>query len=362
MESSVVVKVKYGNSVRRFTIVPNNGITNLRGLKDKILHLFNLFSWEEQDFSLKYIDEDYDEISLIEDEDLYEAFRLNLKPLRIFVTAIKPNNREIITKDNLCPTTNNKSVIIDNNNNNHDDEEVLPPLQIHDRDQILHFMNNVSSCDKIDEDVDQCVESCHKVFSSEENPSSSMTSEEMDKILREKAKDLIVEEKVDSVSYNQQSDWTGFVDNATQWQNKNLNSIWMEIENGHHSCEEEENSLVHQLMGKLLYHEVMAKKIDGGDTANYYHYHHVEDDEPDTGNSVEIDDGKFLISDDNIKKDEEAILNKVVEMGFSLNNLTEEILKVNDYNLEHSMEYLCDDFEWDLMLEDLFEIRAERNM
>ena len=65
----------------------------MQGLREKILVHFNFAS--EEDFSLKYIDEDYEKISLVDDEDLYEAFRQHLKPLRIFVTnkTVKPKSR-----------------------------------------------------------------------------------------------------------------------------------------------------------------------------------------------------------------------------------------------------------------------------
>ncbi|XP_078433560.1 ubiquitin-associated (UBA)/TS-N domain-containing protein / octicosapeptide/Phox/Bemp1 (PB1) domain-containing protein isoform X2 [Wolffia australiana] len=91
---SSVVKVKYGNILRRFTV-------NVRGsqmdhdvnkLKAKISALFDL--GPETSYSLTYTDEDGDLVTLVNDEELYDAVvgqRMN--PLRINVQlSSEPSN------------------------------------------------------------------------------------------------------------------------------------------------------------------------------------------------------------------------------------------------------------------------------
>ena len=80
----------------------------------------------------------------------------------------------------------------------------------------------------------------------------------------------------------------------------------------------------------------------------------VEHESPIMSNVAADDFPSSYITED---VNEEVVLNKLVEMGFSKSSLTEEILKFHDYNIEHSIDYLCGNFEWDLMLEDLPEIR-----
>ncbi|KAM7273126.1 hypothetical protein ACFE04_027790 [Oxalis oulophora] len=87
MESStLVIKVKFGDTLRRFTAgVDENKELELDiiGLRAKINGLFNFPS--ESDPSLTYIDEDGDIVTLVDDDDLHDVMRQHLKVLRIDV-------------------------------------------------------------------------------------------------------------------------------------------------------------------------------------------------------------------------------------------------------------------------------------
>ncbi|XP_052181629.1 protein JOKA2-like isoform X2 [Diospyros lotus] len=86
MESTIVIKVKYGEMLRRFNGHVNEaGQLNLsmEGLREKVLGLFNFAP--DSDFTLSYIDEDGDVVTLVDEEDLCDVMRQSLNPLRITV-------------------------------------------------------------------------------------------------------------------------------------------------------------------------------------------------------------------------------------------------------------------------------------
>ncbi|CBI14950.3 unnamed protein product, partial [Vitis vinifera] len=86
MESTKVIKVKYGNTLRRFNAcLDENGELDLdiNGLRAKVITLFNLVP--DADLTLTYIDEDGDVVTLVDDEDLHDVMRQRLKFLRITV-------------------------------------------------------------------------------------------------------------------------------------------------------------------------------------------------------------------------------------------------------------------------------------
>ncbi|KAI3931008.1 hypothetical protein MKW98_030247 [Papaver atlanticum] len=86
MDSNLVIKVKYGDMLRRFTVTVNaNGILDMgmAGLTAKICSLFKFNSVD--DITLTYIDEDKDVITLVDDEDLRDVIGQRLNPLRINV-------------------------------------------------------------------------------------------------------------------------------------------------------------------------------------------------------------------------------------------------------------------------------------
>ncbi|XP_058193808.1 protein JOKA2-like isoform X2 [Rhododendron vialii] len=91
MESTIVIKVNHGETLRRI-----NGRVNedgqldldLDGLRVKVCGLFKFAA--EADFTLTYVDEDGDIVTLVDDEDLRDAMSQSLNPLRI---AVKLNER-----------------------------------------------------------------------------------------------------------------------------------------------------------------------------------------------------------------------------------------------------------------------------
>ncbi|XP_039008254.1 protein JOKA2-like isoform X2 [Hibiscus syriacus] len=86
MESNLVIKVKYGDTLRRFTARADDGEElglDMAGLGAKITGLFDFPVNTE--FTLTYMDEDGDVITLVDDDDLFDAMRQRLKFLRINV-------------------------------------------------------------------------------------------------------------------------------------------------------------------------------------------------------------------------------------------------------------------------------------
>lgn len=85
MESSIVIKVKYGETLRRFNarVVDEKLGLDINELREKILSLFS-FS-PDAEITLTYIDEDEDVVTLADNEDLKDAVKQELDPLRITV-------------------------------------------------------------------------------------------------------------------------------------------------------------------------------------------------------------------------------------------------------------------------------------
>jgi next-to-BRCA1 protein 1 len=86
MDSTIVIKVKYEETLRRFSARVINGELDLDmyGLTRKIFSLFNMPS--NTVLSMTYVDEDGDVITLSDDEDLRDVMKQSLNPLRITVT------------------------------------------------------------------------------------------------------------------------------------------------------------------------------------------------------------------------------------------------------------------------------------
>ncbi|GAB4860650.1 hypothetical protein Ancab_035813 [Ancistrocladus abbreviatus] len=86
MASSIVMKVKYGDTLRRFNVqVLGDQLLDLdmEGLYAKICSLFNFPS--DTALILTYVDEDLDVVTLVDDEDLHDLLRQCLNPVRINV-------------------------------------------------------------------------------------------------------------------------------------------------------------------------------------------------------------------------------------------------------------------------------------
>lgn len=86
MGSTMVIKVKYGDTLRRFNahVDENEKLElDINGLREKILCLFNFPL--DADLMLTYVDEDGDIVTLVDDDDLCDVMRQRLKFLRINV-------------------------------------------------------------------------------------------------------------------------------------------------------------------------------------------------------------------------------------------------------------------------------------
>ncbi|XP_019185108.1 PREDICTED: protein NBR1 homolog isoform X3 [Ipomoea nil] len=85
MDTSIVIKVKYGETLRRFNagVVDEKLALDIDQLREKILYLFNLSP--DVQITLTYIDEDDDVVTLGDNEDLKDVVKQELDPLRITV-------------------------------------------------------------------------------------------------------------------------------------------------------------------------------------------------------------------------------------------------------------------------------------
>ncbi|CAL1405328.1 unnamed protein product [Linum trigynum] len=86
MESTLVVKVRYADTLRRFNaVIKEDGqlALNLDGLRAKVIALFSFPP--DAVIGLTYVDEDGDVVTLVDDSDLQDVTRQNLKFLRVDV-------------------------------------------------------------------------------------------------------------------------------------------------------------------------------------------------------------------------------------------------------------------------------------
>ncbi|KAL0417192.1 UNVERIFIED_CONTAM: protein JOKA2 [Sesamum latifolium] len=83
--STVVIKVKYGDMLRRFNapIVDEELGLSMDGLREKILSLFSFAP--DTKLMLSYIDEDGDVVTLVDADDLRDVVKQGLNPIRITV-------------------------------------------------------------------------------------------------------------------------------------------------------------------------------------------------------------------------------------------------------------------------------------
>lgn len=90
--ASIVIKVKYGETLRRFTssVNENKLALDVAMLREKIRALFAFESNAE--FTMTYVDEDGDSVTLADDDDVRDVVRQSLNPLRITVTLNNGSN------------------------------------------------------------------------------------------------------------------------------------------------------------------------------------------------------------------------------------------------------------------------------
>ncbi|KAM0982361.1 hypothetical protein FF1_015338 [Malus domestica] len=134
-------KVKVGDRVRHLrALVDNNGKLDLDmgGLRQEIRILCNLPPGA--DITLTYIDEDYDVVTLVDDNDLREAMRQHLKSFRIDV-QMNDNDKEDCRKNSSsekCHVTDAVNVTSDVSSSNVFDEFHLANYDHHVSPSVKH--------------------------------------------------------------------------------------------------------------------------------------------------------------------------------------------------------------------------------
>lgn len=96
-----MLQVKYGDTLRRFNaFLDKDGQLGLdiNGLRSKAITLFNLAP--DADLTLTYVDEDGDVVTLVDDEDLHDMMRQDLKFLKINVLLKTEKNEKDGRYDN----------------------------------------------------------------------------------------------------------------------------------------------------------------------------------------------------------------------------------------------------------------------
>ncbi|KAD4889030.1 hypothetical protein E3N88_21103 [Mikania micrantha] len=90
--SSIVIKVKFGETLRRFNASVNDKklVLDIAMLKEKICRLFGFAS--DVEFTMTYVDEDGDVVTLADDDDLHDVVRQSLNPVRITVSFNSSNS------------------------------------------------------------------------------------------------------------------------------------------------------------------------------------------------------------------------------------------------------------------------------
>ncbi|XP_073023720.1 protein JOKA2 isoform X1 [Primulina eburnea] len=90
--STLVIKVKYGDILRRFNAKVLDGELDcsMGGLTEKIFSLFKFAP--DTEIILSYIDEDGDSVALVDDDDLCDVVKQSLNPLRITVKLSDEKN------------------------------------------------------------------------------------------------------------------------------------------------------------------------------------------------------------------------------------------------------------------------------
>ncbi|PWA42103.1 Phox/Bem1p [Artemisia annua] len=96
MAASLVIKVKHGETLRRFnaSIDDNKLSLDIVMLQNKIHRLF--FFESNVRFTMTYVDEDGDVITLATNDDLHDIVKKSLKPLRITVKLLYGTSARLI--------------------------------------------------------------------------------------------------------------------------------------------------------------------------------------------------------------------------------------------------------------------------
>lgn len=145
MANSVVIKVKYEDTLRRFN-VPVKGQCldlNMEGLRLKICSLFNFPSGAN--FTLTYLDEDDDLVTLVDDEDLHDVVRQDLDPVRITVSLKTDKTVQPCATKNESSMPRGSSSSSTQHNGNQNVAEVLKSVPEPLRDAFTKISTELSS-------------------------------------------------------------------------------------------------------------------------------------------------------------------------------------------------------------------------
>ncbi|KAI7754795.1 hypothetical protein M8C21_018794 [Ambrosia artemisiifolia] len=90
--SSIVIKVKFGETLRRFNASVNDKklALDISMLREKIRGLFSF--GPDVEFTMTYVDEDGDVVTLADDDDLHDVVSQSLNPVRITVNLNSSND------------------------------------------------------------------------------------------------------------------------------------------------------------------------------------------------------------------------------------------------------------------------------
>uniref|UniRef100_A0A5B7B204 Protein NBR1 homolog n=1 Tax=Davidia involucrata TaxID=16924 RepID=A0A5B7B204_DAVIN len=105
MDSTIVIKVKFGDTLRRFSacLDENEKLDlDMGRLREKVLSLFNFAP--DADPTFTYIDEDGDVVTLVDEDDLLDVVRQGLNPLRITVTLNTEKGGRSYARSSGCST------------------------------------------------------------------------------------------------------------------------------------------------------------------------------------------------------------------------------------------------------------------
>ncbi|EXB82540.1 hypothetical protein L484_027717 [Morus notabilis] len=373
--------VKYGHIIRRLVVDTENLFLDLSRLKQKIICLFNFTP--DIEFDLEYVDEHNDKVALVDDEDYSEAARQNLNPLWIFVTSktFRTSNDQIFFPEEVL--------------------EIARPLILRACMELVIELLNVSSLLIASLEPKLVINKYAREVS---KPKESKDAKFVEEIKLGQGDHVVAKSEgtsvglstfpislnVDHENYNLQTrdvdlNLPSPISSSFDCLYKNEEAQIRDDLDPNTSHEEQASNyvsptnLLRELSGKgnqpkmikdndyLQEEDVDMDRINISDDSSI-----ASDGDNDIQLSVDPDES-LLVDNMSIEGDfidveallvmttnfyernsvEEVVVAILAEMGFINNNFTKEILKVHDYNIEHSMDDLCGDSEWDLMLDEL---------
>ncbi|KAK1433851.1 hypothetical protein QVD17_10769 [Tagetes erecta] len=138
--SSIVIKVKFGETLRRFNAFINDKklALDIVMLREKIRGLFSFGS--DVEFTMTYVDEDGDVVTLAEDDDLHDVVKQSLNPVRITVSLNSSNSNA--SSGNSTPMTSQDPLPIPNH---HGLAEILDSIPVALREVFVNTPYDLAS-------------------------------------------------------------------------------------------------------------------------------------------------------------------------------------------------------------------------